>query len=429
MKDSIFYLKMTTFQSYRGRGDFRGGPRYPRFFPRMRGRPPFMRMPGPIPMPFGMRGPRPPPPGMRPPPFGFRGPGPAGMFPPRGHPGLRGRGPPPPHRPPPPGFRPPPHMRGPGPMPMRPPPGIMGSPRPGPHRPGIPPPHHGPGRGQVRPRGGMTRSPAPSNQIRTMITGQTSTPGPGSGSGSMLGKKRPSPRILGEPPAKRPTFSQSQNRSNYSQPPHIRGGVNHQYPRPQTHSHPQQHYQPQPRPQTQLRQQMPRQQAPVIEFNGQCHSNLRSIQLVDSTPPPAPSFPPPSLRYPSATPIRGRGRGGGRGGHSSSIQHNPSPALTSISLSDHAPRPQHHPQVRHQQMETQGGPMLKVLIQNLPISVNADKLSSMSANCGQVKDISLNPAKRSAVIEFFDPSGAESFFRQHNRKMMDLAILNVRKIC
>lgn len=73
--------------------------------------------------------------------------------------------------------------------------------------------------------------------------------------------------------------------------------------------------------------------------------------------------------------------------------------------------------------------MLKVLIQNLPISVNADKLGRMSANCGQVRDISLNPAKRSAVIEFNDPSGADSFFKQHNRKMMDLAILNVRKIC
>ena len=287
------------------------------------------------------------------------------------------------------------------------------------------------------------RPPAPSNQIRTMITGQAQTPG--QGQGTLLGKKRPLPRMMGEPPAKRPSFSvhnQSVNRHNFSQPPHpsirgggppqVRAGGSQHYPRPQTHSYPQQqqqqqqHYQPRPQHQHQPRQQqmMPRQQAPPpeVNINGQCHSNLRSIQLVDSAPPPAPSFPPPSLRG------RGRGRGGSRGGHSASIQHNPSPALTSISLSDHAPRPQ--APVRHQQMsEAHGAPMLKVLIQNLPISVNADKLSRMSANCGQVKDISLNPAKRSAIIEFSDPSGADSFFKQHNRKMMDLAILNVRKIC
>lgn len=428
--------------SFRGRGDFRGGPRFPRFpFPRMRGRPPFMRMPGP--MPFGMRGPRPPP-GMRPPPFGFRGPGPAGMFPPRGHPGMRGRGPHPhhhPHHPPPPGFRPPPHMMGPG--PMRPPPGLMGPPGHGPHRPGLPPPHQGPGRGHPRPRGGMMRPPAPSNQIRTMITGQTSAPAQGMGPGSMLGKKRPMPpRMMGEPPAKRPSFSvnnHSQIRHSFSHPPRpmirgggppqVRAGGSQHYPRPQTHSYPpqqQQHYQPRPQHHHQPRQPMPRPQAPPPDFSvsGQCHSNLRSIQLVDSGPPQAPSFPPPSHRG------RGRGRGGPRGGHSASILHNPSPALTSISLSDQAPRVQPQAPVRHQQMSaTQGAPMLKVLIQNLPISVNADKLGRMSANCGQVRDISLNPAKRSAVIEFNDPSGADSFFKQHNRKMMDLAILNVRKIC
>lgn len=80
-------------------------------------------------------------------------------------------------------------------------------------------------------------------------------------------------------------------------------------------------------------------------------------------------------------------------------------------------------------VQQQTGPLLKVLIQNLPVSVNVEKLNNMSASCGQVKDINVNPEKRSAVIEFYDPSGADSFFKQHNRKMMDLAILNVRKIC
>ena len=45
------------------------------------------------------------------------------------------------------------------------------------------------------------------------------------------------------------------------------------------------------------------------------------------------------------------------------------------------------------------------------------------------QDIAVNTEKRSAVIEFCEPSGAETFTKQHNRKMMDLAILNVTRIC
>ena len=105
--------------------------------------------------------------------------------------------------------------------------------------------------------------------------------------------------------------------------------------------------------------------------------------------------------------------------------HNPSPALTSITISEHNPAPP----VKQQVVEGPVLPMLKVLIQNLPVSVTQAKLSSMSAGCGQVTDISVQPEKRSAVISFSDPSGADSFIKQHNRKMMDLAILNMRKIC
>ena len=146
---------------------------------------------------------------------------------------------------------------------------------------------------------------------------------------------------------------------------------------------------------------------------------------MDSAPPPAHARPPPNTaRFPSA-----RGRGGARGGRGGGqISHNPSPALTSITISDHsAAAPQQQPPPVRPEAALR--PMLKVLIQNLPVSVNQAKLTSMSATCGQVKDILLQPEKRSAVIEFCDASGADSFFKQHNRKMMDLAILNVRKIC
>jgi len=438
----------TTTNSYRGRGDFRGGfrPPHPRFFPRMRGRPPFMRLPGPP--PFGIRGRppppgmRPPPPGMRPPPFGFRGPGPAGMFPPRGAPGMRMRGPPPRGLPgpPPPGFRPPPppHMRGGPPMGMRPP-----GPRPG------------PGVGRPRPRGGMVRpvqpqqnqqpQQQPSNQIRTMITGQTQS----FTSQQVAGKKRPPQKTANEPQAKRPIYNnQSLQRSTIVNH-HSRGGGSgsvsvvgqvssgynrghsftqhrpppyHHQQQQQVHQprqqHPQQHQQPSRHPIHQpQRHQVPT--TPEYNSNGQCHSNLRTITLVDTAPPP--TLPPPIVRHPMGG-QRGRGRGG-RANHQ--IMHNPSPALTSITISEHNPAPP----VKQQVVEVPVLPMLKVLIQNLPVSVTQAKLSSMSAGCGQVTDISVQPEKRSAVISFSDPSGADSFIKQHNRKMMDLAILNMRKIC
>jgi len=72
---------------------------------------------------------------------------------------------------------------------------------------------------------------------------------------------------------------------------------------------------------------------------------------------------------------------------------------------------------------------VKVLIQNLPSSVNFDKLSTMSASCGAVKGIVVQADQKSAVIEFCEASSAETFTKQHNRRMMDLAILNVSRLC
>ena len=186
--------------------------------------------------------------------------------------------------------------------PMRPPPPGAGmGPRPG----AGPPPHHGPGpgMGRVRPRGGVARPGAPANnQIRTMITGQT-----GAGPGSMSGKKRPSQKSFNEPPAKRPNYSNQQpppQRQHFSQQPqqhYSRGGPS----QPQPHHHRAQNNYTQPQPHQQHHQHHqhqqqhhhashPRQQTPVPEFNGQCHSNFRSIPLVDSAPPPADARPPPN---------------------------------------------------------------------------------------------------------------------------------------
>lgn len=402
--------------NFRGRGDFRGefrggrGDFRGRFFPRMRGRP-FMRFPGPGGPPFGPRGP--PPPGMRPPPFGFRGP--PGMFPPgmRGPPGFRGRGPHPRMghmhpRPPPQGFGPPPpRMRG-GPFPPR-----------QPHYNHRPPMDNmrdqGPGRDRFQGhqgRGGQNHhrgSRQPNNQIRTILTGQNSP------NVSFLGKKR-SPQNLAPcepPPAKR---------SNY--------GPNHNYHQPHRGNH---HGPPRGPPPGGPPRGPPNfppfSQPSASEFNGQCHSNLRTITLVESAPPP---LLPPQVR-PTGQP-RHHHQGGNKT-RINPIQHNPSPTLTSIPISPGGdaqpmvisprptPPPVSIPKPQHPRSE------LKVLVQNLPTSVNFDKLSTMSANCGAVKGIVVQPDQKSAVIEFCEASSAETFTKQHNRRMMDLAILNVSRLC
>ena len=157
------------------------------------------------------------------------------------------------------------------------------------------------------------------------------------------------------------------------------------------------------------------------DFNGQCHSNLRTITLVDTGPPPPRASPRPPVRYQQQHLRQPRPQMAAR---NSQIQHNPSPALTSITISD-----SQEAMVTDKPPQPDIRPRLKVWIQNLPSSINADKLSSMSSSCGPVKDIAVNTEKRSAVIEFCEPSGAETFTKQHNRKMMDLAILNVTRIC
>ena len=159
----------------------------------------------------------------------------------------------------------------------------------------------------------------------------------------------------------------------------------------------------------------------MSEFNGQCHSNLRTITLVDTGPPPPRTAPRPPVRYQHQQQRQPRPQMAAR---NSQIQHNPSPALTSITISD-----SQEAMVTDKPPQPDIGPRLKVWIQNLPSSINADKLSSMSSSCGSVKDIAVNTEKRSAVIEFCESSGAETFTKKHNRKMMDLAILNVTRIC
>jgi len=390
---------------HRGRGYFRPGFRPPRFFPRMRGRP-FPRFPGP---PFDPRcGPHP-----RPPPFGWRGP--PGMMRP-GPPGWRGPPRGPLHRmghiprpgpglgPPPPGFRPPPpHMRG-GHM-RHPPPHHPPSPFHHDHNANFP---HGPhGRPPFNPDISFPRRPdgphPPTQQIRTILSGgHAPPPGHGQGPPQAASKRRSqgsnlTPCEAGEPPMKRPYRGGPGLRRGHRGPMFNRGGfeghgrVGYEgHVRPSTHCVP--------------LSAAPSCPPPAVPA-GQCHSNLRSIPL---TTEPAPS------RQPLPTPNKG-----------SVFSHNPSPVLTAIPRGE-APAPVPNTPPAHAPQAENG--QLKVLVQNLPASVNFDKLSSMSASCGPVKGIQVNPQTKSAVIEFMEAGSAECFTKQHNRKMMDLAIINVSRL-
>ena len=42
--------------------------------------------------------------------------------------------------------------------------------------------------------------------------------------------------------------------------------------------------------------------------------------------------------------------------------------------------------------------------------------------------MSICSESKSAVVEFSDPDSAERFTKVHNRKMMDLAIINVTRL-
>ena len=149
------------------------------------------------------------------------------------------------------------------------------------------------------------------------------------------------------------------------------------------------------------------------------------------------SAPPPSLP-PQIRPMghQKHPHNSGNKARMAPIQHNPSPTLTSIPISPGVdniqpmvisprptPPPAPLPKPQHPRSE------LKVLVQNLPSSVNFDRLSSMSASCGEVKGIVVQPDQKSAIIEFCEASSAETFTKQHNRRMMDLAILNVSRLC
>jgi len=435
----------TPHQNFRGRGGsgwgFRG--RGPRFFPGMRGpRPPphFMRFGPRGPPPFGPRGP--PPPGMRGPPFGFRGP-PRGMFPPPGmrgpHPNFRGRGLPPRmghprmdgHRPPPPRGHPP--RGGPGPRGYPPrggpssrahhPPNdqgpnfTRGSSR-GNSRGGSPNFTRGLSRGSIRggrgdARGGRT------NPIRTILYGASQP---------MAGVKRPPPTFQG-------------NGRGKDEPPPKRASA---WPSQAGH--------------------IPRGESSRGTIAGQQHSNLRTITLVQGPPPPKQAR---GGQRGARGVLRGNNGQAGRG-RGGPIIHNPSPSLTSVPIQS-GPGPGVVPMQVHRgpqqkvtltpasvpvpvapmsstktnntnKIKVEGGgdgPPLpnvprsdkKVLVQNLPVSVSLDRISTMTNSCGLVKGIEVEPASKSAIIEFCDAAGAEKFQKQHNRKMMDLSILSVVRLC
>lgn len=136
---------------------------------------------------------------------------------------------------------------------------------------------------------------------------------------------------------------------------------------------------------------------------GQCHSNLRTIQCNDAPPPIAAAKP--------------------RG-----IIHNPSPTLTSIPIQMDCDSPITKVKKEPNQMTNLPRNERKVLVQNLPASVNFDKISQMANKCGPVVAIQVHSEKKSAVVEFSNANSAEVFTNTHNRKMMDLTIITATRL-
>jgi len=309
-------------------------------------------------------------------PFGPRGPPPPGMLPPpfrmRGPPGMmmrfRGRGPP---------LRMGHPMMRPG---MRPPPPGFRPPPPGFMRPGMRPPpgfmrppmmRGGGDRGRgMRGRGDFAPRGLPKGSIRTVVSGQDF-----GGGDNFAGRKRPGMNNGDHIPPKRANMAGGGRGYglNNGGARGSRGG-----------------FVPVPLPDPGFKA-------------GQCHSNLRTIQCNDAPPPIAAARP--------------------RG-----IVHNPTPTLTSIPIQMDCDSPLSKVKKEPNRMPNLPRCERKVLVQNLPASVNFDKISQMANKCGPVVAIQVHSEKKSAVVEFSNANSAEVFSNTHNRKMMDLAIITATRL-
>jgi len=142
----------------------------------------------------------------------------------------------------------------------------------------------------------------------------------------------------------------------------------------------------------------------TLPKGGQCHSNLRTIQCTDAPPPAQPriKIEAPQVHQPA---VVNRGR----------VYHTPTPTLTSIPIQ--VPAGMNLPRSDK-----------KVLVQNLPSSTNYDQIYQMAINYGPITSLDFKTNEKSAVIEFEKAHSADLFTRVNNRKMMDLAIINVTRL-
>jgi len=144
-------------------------------------------------------------------------------------------------------------------------------------------------------------------------------------------------------------------------------------------------------------------EAPQVKSGtGQCHSNLRTIQCTD-TPPQSQARPQVAAAVPQYRGVHNQYR--------VQVHHAPPPTLTSVPIQMSLPRSDK-----------------KVLVQNLPASVSYDSIKNMAVQYGPITSLEFKTHEKSAVIEFVSPNSAELFQRTHNRKMMDLAIINVTRL-
>lgn len=175
-------------------------------------------------------------------------------------------------------------------------------------------------------------------------------------------------------------------------------------------------------------------------------SNLRQIQCVDDTPPPPQrqlvarsAARPTSTVVPAASssvPTR-------RISNTNliTLTHNPSPNTITINPGGAGQQQQQRPLSHNGNLVSiplaagsgsatkarlSRPPGCRVLVTNLPASATFDRVSQMTTSYGPVKTIQFDNGR--AVVEFQQAASAWAFYKDNDKKLMDLSVLSVTRL-
>ena len=192
-------------------------------------------------------------------------------------------------------------------------------------------------------------------------------------------------------------------------------------------------------------------QQPATNLPGSARSNLRHIQTVDDhrtgsnprhhgshvtsghqfytgNPHPVSTRPPFVVSHkpaPSLTQIRTVDNNY----QQQQQQQNSNSNLRSIpTVASSGGGPGSNPSAGGPKITKTGGSSSRVMISNLPGTMNFARISAMTTACGNVKNINMQTENGTAVVEFANPSGAENFIRANNRKIIDRSMISVARL-